>query len=107
VPYDEKLDERISDIVEPWGTERKKMFGGTGHLLNGNVLAGVHKDKLVVRIGAVAGAAALKEPFVRPFDFSGRPMAGWIMVEPAGVEGDRLVRWLNLAKDHVAALPPK
>lgn len=36
--YDEELDARVSDIVSGWGTERRKMFGGTGYLLSGNML---------------------------------------------------------------------
>ncbi len=105
--YDEELDARITDIVAPWGTTRKKMFGGTGHLLDGNMMAGVHRDHLVLRLSEEDGAAALEEPFVEPFDITGRPMKGWVMVEPEGTEGDALDRWLALAREFAQSLPPK
>jgi hypothetical protein len=105
--YDRELDERLSDLLSGLGTERKTMFGGTGHLLNGNMLAGVHGDDLVVRVGPAAGAEALKDPSARPFDITGHPMDGWLMVEPAGVEGELLAHWVDMAKTYVETLPPK
>lgn len=107
MPYDEDLDARIADAVTPLGATRKKMFGGTGYLLDGNMLAGVHKDHLVLRLGEDAGAATLEEPGVRPFDITGRPMAGWVMVDSSVVDDAALERWLALALDHVRTLPPK
>lgn len=107
MPYDEALDERVTDTVVEWGTERRKMFGGTCHLLNGNMLGGVYKEFLIVRLGQEAGEAALGEPHTRPFDITGRPMRGWVMVGPKGVEGAALERWLLKARDFVDTLPPK
>ena len=52
------------------------------------MLVGVWKDSLIVRIGPAAYADALLEPHVREFDITGRPMKGWIMVEPEGIEED-------------------
>jgi TfoX/Sxy family transcriptional regulator of competence genes len=107
VSYDEDLDARLSDAVAPFKTVRKKMFGGTCHILRGNMLAGVYKDYLILRIGEDAAAAVLCEPFVRPFDITGRPLRGWVMVESAGAEGDALGRWLALALEYAESLPPK
>jgi TfoX/Sxy family transcriptional regulator of competence genes len=56
------------------GVREKKMFGGIGFLLNGNLLVGVWKEALVVRLGEEEGEAALKEPHVKVFDITGRPM---------------------------------
>jgi hypothetical protein len=105
--YDEDLDARITDAVKPWGATRKKMFGGTCHLLNGNMLCGVHKDRLIVRLGEEAGAAALNEPHAGPMDINGRPMKGWVMIEPGGYDGDDLHSWLEQARSFVSTLPPK
>jgi TfoX/Sxy family transcriptional regulator of competence genes len=107
VAYDEELDTRIENAVQPWGAIKKKMFGGTGYLLNGNMMVGVHKEFLVVRLSPEDGEAALEEPHTRVFDMTGRPMAGWIMVEPAGLSGDALLGWLERGRDHAASLPPK
>jgi hypothetical protein len=98
VPYDEDLDARVSDALAPFETVRKKMFGGTCHILRGNMVAGVYKDYLILRLGEEAGERALKEAFVRPFDITGRPLRGWVMVEPPGVEGDALERWITMAR---------
>jgi hypothetical protein len=105
--YDEKLDTRISEIVADWGATRKKMFGGTCHLLHGNMLCGVHNDRLIVRLGEKAGPAALQEPHTRPMDITGRPMKGWVMVSPKGHAGEALIVWLERARAFVSTLPPK
>jgi TfoX/Sxy family transcriptional regulator of competence genes len=88
--------------------EEKKMFGGVGFLLNGNLLVGVWKDSLIVRLGPDEGDLALLEPHVKEFDITGRPMKGWVLVEPEGVEGDdQLSDWIERATKFVRALPAK
>lgn len=84
------------------------MFGGVGFLLNGNLLVGVWKDSLVVRLGPEEGDKALKEPHVKEFDITGRPMKGWVLVGPEGVEGDNhLGDWVRRAAAFVGTLPAK
>jgi TfoX/Sxy family transcriptional regulator of competence genes len=107
VPYDEDLDARVTDAVAPLETVRKKMFGGTCHILRGNMMAGVYKDYLILRLGEQAADEALGQPFVRPFDITGRPLRGWVMVEAQGVEGDELERWLTKAREYAESLPQK
>jgi hypothetical protein len=41
------------------------------------------------------------------FDITGRPMAGWAMIEPVEIDDDQLVLWLSGAKAYVETLPPK
>ena len=85
--FDEALAERIRrGLARKRGVEEKKMFGGVGFLLNGNMLVGVWKNSLIVRLGEDDHEAALSEPHVREFDITGKPMKGWLMVEPQGVE---------------------
>lgn len=105
--YDEDLDQRITKATAAWGTTRKKMFGGTCHLLNGNMLCGVKEDTLIVRLGRDAGTSALEEPHTRPMDVTGRPMKGWVMVSPDGYAGNALETWLGRAQAFVGKLPPK
>ena len=105
--YDEKLDARVSAIVANWGATTKKMFGGTCHLLQGNMLCGVNTDQLIVRLGKEAGPAALEEPHTRPMDITGRPMKGWVIVSPKGYSGEALNEWLERARVFVSTLPPK
>ena len=107
--YDEKIEARIKKIVSKWkNTGDKKMFGGVCHLLNGKMFCGVYKDFLILRLGEENSRDALKLPFLRPFDITGRPMKGWVMVERGGFKSyDKLRAWLNQAKEYVRTLPKK
>ena len=87
--FDENLAGRIRHaLARKKNIEEKKMFGGVGFLLNGNMLVGVWEDSLIVRLGPDAYDDALLEPHVKEFDITGRPMKGWGMVQPEGVEDD-------------------
>ncbi len=107
MPYDQELDDRLAKATAGWGTTRKKAFGGTCHLLNGNMMCGVHKSYLIVRLAPAETAQALSRPHVKPFDITGKPMKGWIMVEKAGLSDQALKEWLAVARRFVAGLPPK
>jgi len=109
MPFDESLAARIRDALgRKKGVEEKKMFGGIGFLLNGNMLVGVWKDSLIVRLGPDNYDDALQEPHVREFDITGRPMKGWIMVESEGFEDDdHLIDWIERAMKFVEQLPRK
>ena len=72
--YDEKIETRIKKVSGWKNTGDKKMFGGVCHLLNGNMFCGVHKEFLILPLGADTAEDALKLPHVRPFDITGRPM---------------------------------
>ena len=107
--FTESLASRIRDAVARMrGVTEKKMFGGVGFLLNGNMLVGVWKSSLIARLGPEDGQAALLEPHVREFDITGRPMKGWVMVEPDGIEDDgQLKAWIQRALRFVETLPRK
>jgi TfoX/Sxy family transcriptional regulator of competence genes len=107
--FDETLAGRIRDaLARKSGVEEKKMFGGVGFLLNGNMLVGVWKDSLIVRLGPDEYEDALLEPHVREFDITGKPMKGWVMVAPDGVEDDdQLKEWIQRAMKFVGTLPAK
>jgi TfoX/Sxy family transcriptional regulator of competence genes len=109
MPYDEHLDARIKKIVSTWkNTADNKMFGGVCHLLQGNMFCGVYKDFLILRLGEDESKKAMKLPFVRPFDITGRPMKGWVMVDGLGFESDdALKEWLEKAKKFAGSLQPK
>src|SRR5262245_60640236 len=107
--FSEALAGRIRQrLARRKNIEEKKMFGGVGFLLNGNMLVGVWKELLIVRLGPEEGEEALKEPHVRVFDITGRPMKGWILVAPDGVATeDQLSDWLQRAEKFVETLPAK
>ena len=73
------------------------MFGGVGFLLHGNMLVGIWKTSLIVRLAPHQAEAALAGSHVVPFDITGRPMKGWVMVEPDGLETDERNReWKDI-----------
>lgn len=84
------------------------MFGGVVYLLNGNILVGVWKEYLISRVGPASYAEALEEDHVVEFDVTGRPMSGWVMVEPDGLDKDQQLRaWIEKALTFVSRLPAK
>jgi hypothetical protein len=107
--HDHELEARIDLLSLNWpGIAKKTMFGGIGYLLNGNMAFGIWRDHLVIRCGPDKHAASLKRPHTRPFDVTGKAMAGWLMVSPDGLANDPdLVVWLELGRDHAASLPAK
>jgi TfoX/Sxy family transcriptional regulator of competence genes len=107
--YDEGLATRVRGLLggEP-GVAERKMFGGLAFLLNGNMACGVSGDDLMVRADPARHADDLAEPGVRPFDLTGRPMKGWLLVAPAAhAEDDDLRRWVGRGLDYARSLPPK
>lgn len=110
MPYDQNLAQRIRaalnsnpDIVE------KKMFGGVGFMLHGNMACGVQGNGLIVRVGPDQNDSALSRPFTRSFmGVPGKPMAGWVVVEPGGIAADQdLQEWIKLGIEYTMSLPEK
>ena len=107
--FDEKLAQRVRDNLQhnPGYSERK-MFGGVGFMLKGNMACGVNGDNLIVRVGKENYEQALQEPFVVEFDMTGRPMTGWVSVLPQGLEADdALTDWIRQGLIFALSLPPK
>src|SRR5262245_56497377 len=107
--FSEALAERIRHrLARRKSVEEKKMFGCICFLFGGNALAGVWKDRLIARLGPDEGEEALREPHVRAFDITGRPMRNWVAVGPEGVENDdQLKGWIERATKFVRTLPKK
>lgn len=84
------------------------MFGGIGYLINGNMACGVNKDDLIVRVRPEGYGNVVIRPHTRPFDMTGRPMKGWVMVAPAGYEADGdLAEWVMEGVEFAKSLPAK
>ncbi len=107
--YYEKLERRISNIVSAWeNTGRKKMFGGICYLLNGNMVGGIHKEYLILRLGEEKAVDMLSKPGFKPFDITGRPMKGWVMIAGKDIGDDKLINdYLEEARNFVKSLPSK
>ncbi|MDQ3007899.1 MAG: TfoX/Sxy family protein [Chloroflexota bacterium] len=106
--YDSKLAERIRSELDGIPFVERKMFGGVGFLLNGNMACGVNKNDLIVRVDPEKHSALLKKPHTRPFDMTGRPMKGWLVVEADGCKTDKQLRtWVKEGVDFALTLPAK
>ena len=102
--FDEGLAERVrvvlarrSDVVE-W-----RMFGGLTFMVSGRMCCGVQGGELILRLGPDGAERALESAHVRPMDFTGRPMRGFVTVEPNGHAGELLRRWVEQAVAYAAA----
>src|SRR5207244_6335145 len=94
--------------VKRTGEVKKKIFVGVASLLNGNMCCGVHGAEMIVRLDPEETDKALSEHHTRLFDLTGRPMKGWILVEPKGLATDgQLGKWVAVAAKYAAFLPPK
>jgi hypothetical protein len=107
VAYDEGLADRVREHVLGPDVREQKLFGGLGVMVAGNMCVGVLGDELVVRVGPDDYELALARPGAREFDFTGRPMRGWVMVGGKGIRGESLAAWLDQALAFVRTLPPK
>lgn len=107
--YDEGLAGRIRAAVQGMpGVEEKAMFGGIAWLRGGNVLAGIMKDELMVRVGKDGHDAAIAQPHARTMDFTGKPMRGFIIVSARGVSDVAAIReWVLRGLSFVETLPMK
>lgn len=107
--YDEGVAERLRDLYgDAPGVSEKKMFGGLAFLVGGHMSCGVVGETLMVRVGPDAYEDALSRPHARQMDFTGKPMKGFVYVDPAGFASDEALRsWVGLSLDFVSSLPSK
>jgi len=109
VAYDEQLADRVRDLVATQSDVRElKMFGGIGFMVAGNMAVGVIGEDLIVRLDPAEAEKAMMEDGVREFDFTGRPMRGWIFVGPEQTgDDDSLAGWVEAGAGYAASLPAK
>ena len=107
--YDEGVAQRVREILEERGdVVEKRMFGGVSWLVRGNLACGVIGEGLIVRVGPDEYPRSIEKPHTRAFDFTGKPMKGWLVVDPAGYEDDAaLAMWVDLGTSFALTLPAK
>jgi hypothetical protein len=104
--YDVELAARVrsvlgnrTDLVE------KHMFGGICFMVRGHMCCGIADTSLMVRLDPAVADALADEPHVRPMDFTGRPMRGFLYVDAEGLAGSRALRvWVERTTSYRA--PP-
>jgi TfoX/Sxy family transcriptional regulator of competence genes len=107
--YDEGLAARVRAAAgERPGITEKKMFGGLCLLSLGNMFAGIQGEVLMARVGPDRHDEVVGRPHARIMDFSGRPMRGFVYVDPEGIRTDeQLAEWVALSLAFVDRLPSK
>lgn len=108
--YDEELAGWVRALLKgERAVEEKRMFGGLGMLLNGNMAVAVRgKGGLLVRIDPDDADEALREPGAKLMKMRGKAMRGWITVDPAVCtrRGD-VQRWVKRGVAYAKSLPKK
>ena len=106
--YDEALAQRIRGLLNGPDVAERKMFGGLAFLVAGRMCCGVQDQDLMVRVPKDQHAQLLTEPNVRPMDFTGRSLAGFVYVSAAGTgPTPALRRWVQLGQQAAGQAIPK
>ena len=107
--YNLELEDRIARLIDRLGEiAKKKMFGGIGYLINGNMCFGIYKEFLVLRTSPEKAEELMRSEYVTPFDITGKPMKGWVLVSPDALETDaQLEDMLRIGVSFAETLPKK
>ncbi len=108
--YDEELADRIRELVvsESHLTE-KKMFGGLAFLVGGNMaVAASGQGGVLVRVDPAQSDTLVATTKARLMEMRGRPMQGWLRVDPDDLRTKRqLAKWVELGTTCARSLPAK
>ena len=110
--FDETLGQRLRVAVEAECADdtltEKRIFGGLGIMVNGNMACGILGYNLMVRVGPDAHDGCVDLPHAGPMDFTGRPMKGFLYVFPEGLATNRELRaWVKRGVAFARSLPKK
>ncbi|UCF63655.1 MAG: TfoX/Sxy family protein [bacterium] len=98
--YNEILADRVRELLSGKNlpVEEKKMMGGLTFMVNEKMCVGILRDDLMARIAPEEYQKALSKNGCREMDFTGRPMKGFVFIDPRGTkEPEDLKFWINLA----------
>ena len=107
--YDPSLARRVREAMgRRAGVTERAMFGGLAFLVDGKMFVGISGSSLLARVGTDRYEGALAQPHVRQMDFTGRPMRGYVYVDPPGLADTKnLKAWVTWCVEHVSRLPAK
>ena len=101
--YNEYLAERIQRVLNEQKilSIEKKMMGGLTFMVDDKMCVGVVKENLMARIDPDIYEAALTKNGCREMNFTGRPMKGFVFIEPEGIDLDEdLEYWVKLCLEY-------
>ena len=107
--YSEALAERVRLLLKAQRpVSERRMFGGLAFMVRGHMCCGIQGERLMVRVGPERHDEALAWPHASPMDFTGKPIRGFLYVQPAGLKtAAQLRRWVDAAVAYVGSVPPK
>lgn len=100
--FDDFLADRVRSILKNKNVdyEEKKMMGGLSFMVDKKMCVGIINDELMARIDPEIYNKVLKKNYVREMNFTGRPMKGFVFVEPEGIDMEKeLDYWIQLCLD--------
>jgi TfoX/Sxy family transcriptional regulator of competence genes len=106
----EELAERIrEELSDRDDISERKMFGGTGFMLAGNLCAGAQRDgNMLVRIDPETSEELTADPHASLMVQRGRELRGWLIVDAVALaDDDAFKRWLERGVAFASSLPPK
>ena len=110
MPYDPQLAERIrNQLTDVPGLVERKMFGGVGWTIHGNMATGAHSDgNLMIRCSREDFPATIALPGALALMRGKTAMTGWVLVEAAAVVDDAaLATWVQRGRAYAESLPAK
>jgi hypothetical protein len=108
--YDEDLANRIRELLaDEVGVIEKRMFGGLTFLIGGHMTVSASgRGGLMLHCDHEQTEALTAKPHARPLERRGRPMRGWVFIDPAGLTTKRALKaWVERGVRHARSLPPK
>lgn len=105
--YNTDIENRIDGSLQKFPAAlrskmtKKKMFGGLAYLYSGKMTVGIVGEDLMVRIVDTKLKELLTESYIRPMDFTNRPMKEFAFVSKEGFSDEaRLQQWIGLGLEH-------
>lgn len=107
--FDETLARRVRRLLDSRpDLVEKHMFGGICFMIRGRMLCGIIDDTLMVRLDADEADRVADLPHVRPMDFTGKPMRGYLFVDAEGIGSPNALRtWVDRCVRHLESMPIK
>ncbi len=108
--YDEKLVDEVRTKLKGLNAVEKKMFGGIGFMVQGNMCVSVNNRPdhiMMVRIDP-GDRESLKRKGAKTAVMRGRAMPGWIFLTKDAIPtADDFTYWIDLAISYNQTLPEK
>jgi TfoX/Sxy family transcriptional regulator of competence genes len=99
MPFNEKIADKVREaLIDVKNLTEKKMFGGIAFMVNDKMCVGVDKDAIMLRCEPEMTDELLAKKGARPFDLTGKPMKGWLLIDEEGTKNQKdFDFWLSTA----------